>query len=235
MSERSQKVDLAVSQARAQHVAGSRRLAFGRCARAGRAMWRLHRRAPCVASGSDDGVEIRIVAVIASTSVPNRSGGPKAPVGARKIGIRTGFTRPGESASCGNRPVRRATTEITRAQQLKNRANSRYLALWTRTSTRCRGWACCGIRHENGLSILLSRTNHVAHHGTSSAGADMTNYGRDETNYGRDEKMRLALVPPKPNEFVMAYLIGMGAARCMIRFNALSASGVVRLIVGGAT
>jgi hypothetical protein len=84
------------------------------------------------------------------------------------------------------------------------------------------------IRRENGLSILLSRTNHVAHHGTISAGADMT-------NQGRDEKMRLALVPPKPKEFVMAYIIGIGAARCTIRFKALSASGVVRFIVGGAT
>jgi predicted permease len=34
--------------------------AFGRCARAGRAMRRLHPRAPCVTSGSDEGVEIRI-------------------------------------------------------------------------------------------------------------------------------------------------------------------------------
>ena len=55
------------------------------------------------------------------------------------------------------------------------------------------------------------------------------------TNQGRDEKMRLALVPPKPKEFVMAYIIGIGAARCTIRFKALSASGVVRFIVGGAS
>jgi len=27
------------------------------------------------------------------------------------------------------------------------------------------------------------------------------------TNQGLDEKMRLALVPPKPKEFVMAYMI----------------------------
>ena len=90
------------------------------------------------------------------------------------------------------------------------------------------GTACCGIRRENGLSILLSRTNHVAHPGTISAGADMT-------NQGRDEKMRLALVPPKPKEFVMAYIIGIGAARCTFRLKALSASGAVRFIVGGAT
>lgn len=34
--------------------------AFGRCARAGRTMRRPHPRAPCVTSGSDEGVEIRI-------------------------------------------------------------------------------------------------------------------------------------------------------------------------------
>ena len=34
--------------------------AFGRCARARRAMRRLHPRAPCVTSGSDEGAEIRI-------------------------------------------------------------------------------------------------------------------------------------------------------------------------------
>ena len=81
---------------------------------------------------------------------------------------------------------------------------------------------------ENGLSILLRPRNQMAHQGTSSVGADLT-------NQGRDEKMRLALVPPKPKEFVMAYIIGIGAARCTIRLKGLSASGVVRLIVGGAT
>ena len=55
------------------------------------------------------------------------------------------------------------------------------------------------------------------------------------TNQGRDAKMRLALVPPKPKEFVVAYIIGIGVARCMMRFKALSASGVVRFMVGGAT
>ena len=87
------------------------------------------------------------------------------------------------------------------------------------------------------------------HRGLSSAGSPLLdievqmrpiNTGRaalaaDMTNQGRDEKMRLALVPPKPKEFVMAYLIGIGAVRCTIRFNALSASRVVRFMVGGAT
>src|SRR5215510_9085449 len=95
-----------------------------------------------------------------------------------------------------------------------------------------------GNQSQSSRSVTFARTLRppamraspldVAHHGTSSAAADMT-------NQGRDEKMRLALVPPKPKEFVMAYRIGIGAGRWTIRFKALSASGVVRFMVGGAT
>jgi hypothetical protein len=49
------------------------------------------------------------------------------------------------------------------------------------------------------------------------------------------EKMRLALVPPKPKEFVIACVIGIGKAQSAITFKALSASGISRFVVGGAT
>ena len=45
--------------------------------------------------------------------------------------------------------------------------------------------------------------------------------------------MRLAFVPPKPNEFVIARLIVVAAARFATRRSVLSESGASRLIVGG--
>src|SRR5258706_5024021 len=83
---------------------------------------------------------------------------------------------------------------------------------------------------EAASRLLVSSSRCLVDHGSV-----ILLCGHPMANQGRDEKMRLALVPPKPKEFVMAYLIGIGAARCTIRFKALSASGVVRFMVGGAT
>src|ERR1700732_5551192 len=49
----------------------------------------------------------------------------------------------------------------------------------------------------------------------------------------RRRKTRLALVPPKPNEFDSAMLIGFSRGLCGTRSMAVATEGLSRLIVGG--